>query len=344
MPNSYHQPTSRMSKTDQAERIIEIRSEPQQQQQQQHFGNTSGKKRTRSPSNPANTSAKQPYASSAAIPNLQIYRDYKGLLNLAHKCSFRSRSSQQSRFEATPDASMPRSLSVNYLYQKRQGRIFGDNIRINEFFLLFESFVNFLLNEWWFAGDLRRYQNTSMIDVSQKNHSGFTTEDIDDIYMPRQLDLFERKLKASHDLSDTSEQEEIRLRQRRQRQFAAAPRQSRSSKYNSGGASSKMPPMPSSSKRPRQEDRSKIVINYGKFSEFTEPARTTFMTTAPAAVSGLQHGSVPTSYLEEAKRKLEEMKSSKAYYYNLNNKMKASVNNLVKASYDLARNSEFRQR
>lgn len=197
---------------------------------------------------------------------------------------------------------MPRSLSVNYLYQKRQG-------------------------------DLRRYQNSSMVDVAQKNHLGFTTEDIDDIYMPRQLDLFERKLKASHDLSDSSEQEETRLRLRR-RQFAAAPRQSRSSKNNGVKLIS------SASKRPRHDHdlspRSKIVINYRNLNQ-PDAAKTTTVITSTAP-------STSTSYLEEAKRKLDQMKTSKAYFYNLNNRMKASVTNLVKASQDLARNSEMRQR
>lgn len=165
-----------------------------------------------------------------------------------------------------------------------------------------------------------------MVDV---NPSSFTTEDIDDIYMPRQLDMFERKLKASHDLSDNSEQEETRLRQRR-RQFTPAQRQSRSSKY--GNSSTGVKIASSLSKRPRQEDSSpKIVINYQKFNETDSSTKTHVVTSS-------------TSYLEEAKRKLEEMKSSKAYYYNLNNKMKASVTNLVKASHDLARNSELRQR
>lgn len=185
-----------------------------------------------------------------------------------------------------------------------------------------------------------------MMDVSQKNHSGFTTEDIDDIYMPRQLDMFERKLKASHDLSDNSEQEETRLRHRR-RQFTPAQRQSRSSKYSSGGVRVVTGPYAgtstsSLSKRPRQEDlspRSKIVINYRKLNETDSAKTTTIIASAPHAST-----TTSTSYLEEAKRKLEEMKSSKAYYYNLNNKMKASVTNLVKASHDLARNSELRQR
>lgn len=112
----------RMSRTDQAERIIEIRSEPQ------NLINTN-KKRLRSPSIPSSVN-KTITTTTAAMPssfstiNLQNYRDLKGLLNLAHKCSFRSRSSQQNRFLAPVDASMPRSLSVNYLYQKRQGGYF----------------------------------------------------------------------------------------------------------------------------------------------------------------------------------------------------------------------------
>ena len=117
----------RLSKTDQAERIIEIRSEPQ------HLINTN-KKRLRSPSNQSTIKPNGTTASGSY--SLQSYRDYKGLLNLAHKCSFRSRSSHKHRFLAPADASMPRSLSVNYLYQKRQGLIHSyfnklDDVLIN---------------------------------------------------------------------------------------------------------------------------------------------------------------------------------------------------------------------
>lgn len=100
-----------MSKTDQAERIIEIRTEPQ---------SLISKKRLRSPSNPSSMAANTNSALKKQI-SMQNFRDFNGLLNLAHKHSFRSRSTQPARFVAEPDAAMPRSLSVNYLYQKRQG-------------------------------------------------------------------------------------------------------------------------------------------------------------------------------------------------------------------------------
>ena len=100
-----------MSKTDQAERIIEIRTEPQ---------SLISKKRLRSPSNPSSIAANTTSALKKQI-SMQNFRDFNGLLNLAHKHSFRSRSTQPARFVAEPDAAMPRSLSVNYLYQKRQG-------------------------------------------------------------------------------------------------------------------------------------------------------------------------------------------------------------------------------
>jgi len=48
--------------------------------------------------------------------------------------------------------------------------------------------------------------------IKNINHIGFTTEDIDDIYMPNQLRMFASKVKASRDLSDNSEQEENRHR------------------------------------------------------------------------------------------------------------------------------------
>lgn len=197
---------------------------------------------------------------------------------------------------------MSRSHSVNSLYQKRQF-------------------------------DMRRFQNNALNEIITKNHSGFTTEDIDDLYMPRQLEYFERKLKASHDLSDNSEQDEIKLRKRtKQRRLVQNDRQSRSSKYSD-------PKL----KRIRTNaaaaaaaaDLNGSVVNSRIIINYHTPAKQSAAQPQPTS---------KTSYLEEAKRKLEEMKSSKAYYYNLNNKLKSSVSNLVRASHDLARNSELRNR
>ena len=143
------------------------------------------------------------------------------------------------------------------------------------------------------------------------NHNGFTTEDIDDIYMPKKLDLFERKLKASIDMSDTSEQEESNFRRKR----LSNVRQSR-------GGHGKRVKHDGCFSEPCVANQ-KIVINYQ---------------TTPNA------NNAKSSYLEEAKRKLDEMRASKnAYFYNLNNKLKSSVTNVVRASQDLERNSE-RQR
>ena len=69
--------------------------------------------------------------------------------------------------------------------------------------------VNYLYNKRQF--DLRRSQK-GFDQIYHKNHIGFTTEDIDDIYMPNRLNQFESKLKASLDISDNSEQEEMKNR------------------------------------------------------------------------------------------------------------------------------------
>jgi hypothetical protein len=46
--------------------------------------------------------------------------------------------------------------------------------------------------------------------------------------------------------------------------------------------------------------------------------------------------------MEEAKRKLDANRSSKAYYHNLNNKLKSSVANVMRATQDLGRSAEAR--
>jgi hypothetical protein len=213
-------------------------------------------------------------------------RDYKGLLNLAQKISSRDRSNQ------AHTADIPRSLSVNYLYNKRQG-------------------------------DLRRCQNKNLQVQIDFNHNGFTTEDIDDIYMPKKFELFERKLKASIDMSDNSEQEECNFRRKR---FSYLKNNNNRVNVDKNNKNKRL-----------KHDTSEIGGGGGGC--FSEPV----MNNQKILVNYQKNNSnnSKNSYLEEAKRKLSEMRSSKnAYFHNLNNKIKSSVTNVVKASQDLeSRNS-----
>jgi hypothetical protein len=251
----------------------------QGQLQGQRVNLTSDRKRVRSSSSTCRTTA-------ATNANQRISeRDYKGLLNLAQKISSRDRPNQ------THSADIPRSLSVNYLYNKRQG-------------------------------DLRRCQNKNLQVQIDFNHNGFTTEDIDDIYMPKKFELFERKLKASIDMSDNSEQEECNFRRKR---FSYLK--------NNNNNNNRVNNVDSNKNNKRLKHDTSEMSGGGCFSE---P-----VVNNQKILINYQKNNSKNSYLEEAKRKLSEMRSSKnAYFHNLNNKIKSSVTNVVKASQDLeSRNS-----
>ena len=180
-----------LSRTDKAQRILEIHNNPAMPL---HHTSVAATKRVRSPS----TAHTPPPVSNSK------QRHIHGLLNLANNVSARSRADHSMPPELlAAQQQMPRSLSVNFLYHKR-------------------------------AGDLRRQNNADVITCANNRpmhqtpppntipmHSpnsraaaaSFTTEDIEDIYMPRRLDQFERKVKASQDQAENSEQEEARLRQ-----------------------------------------------------------------------------------------------------------------------------------
>ena len=128
--------------------------------------------------------------------------------------------------------------------------------------------------------------------------------------MPKRLNLFERKVKAALDISDNSEQEE--LTDRRARGLGIRPNNKRTKRDYSNIPSDRNP---------------KLIINLNP----SMPKQTIQIHTKISQ----------KSYLEEAKRKLEERR---AYYSNLNNKIKSSVTNVVKATQDLARTAEIRQR
>ena len=208
-------------------------------------------------------------------------RDLKSILNLASHESDRKRRAyniavNNNNNNRHQNKRVNRSVSVNYLYNKRQF-------------------------------DLRKFQK-DFDQIYFKNHIGFTTEDIDDIYMPKKLNLFESKLKASMDVSDSSELEE--LKQRKEHLGELTNRQS----------------------NPRLNKRLKNETSYVPGSKLIISVNHN----APAARQS-------KSYLDEAKNRLEINRVSKAYYYNLNNKLKSSVTNVMKATQDLARTSELRQ-
>ncbi|CAF0724403.1 unnamed protein product [Brachionus calyciflorus] len=237
------------------------------QKTNQHFVEISSgpRKRVRSPSN----SHTRPCSAASR-------GDYNKLLNLAQRQSQKNR--VLNKITIRP---LPRSLSVNYLYRKRQG-------------------------------DLRRYQKNALIKISV-NRPGFTTEDIDDIYMPKKFDMFKRKLMATLDVSDNSELEEGKMRQERLNRYTNCNKRIKQ-------------------EIPRSVSRPKIIINY----RISKPDE--------GQLLHEHYLNEKKSYLEEAKRKLDEMKNSKGYYYNLNNKLKSSVTNLIKASHDLARTNEIKSK
>ncbi len=255
-------------------KIIEIRSEPLK---------STGNKRIRSPS----TCAATQYYNSISKHELNK-RDYNSLLHLANKASFRIRFARDKkddlimRDNSKNSSKANRSHSVNYLYNKRQY-------------------------------DMRKSQNTNLNEIHIKNHSGFTTEDIEDIYMPRRLNQFESKLKASLDISDNSEQEELKQRLSRHQQTP----NKRLKPYHQIQKSDRSP---------------RIIINFKNASGASTSSMPSFSSSQQSK-----------SYLEEAKRKLEESRSKAYFYGNLNNKLKSSVTNVLKATQDLARSSDMRQ-
>ena len=241
-------------------------------------------------SQPNNNRTKRTYSPSYnTLPSHNFNeRDLSSILNLASHESNRIREANKlntlSNKQKGQSDSINRSASVNYLYNKRQF-------------------------------DMRKYQK-DFDQIYHKNHIGFTTEDIDDIYMPNRLNLFESKLKASLDMSDNSEQEEI-LNRKPHLKSLIQRQSDYQRRFNKN----------SPNKRYKQDDF---------FPKFTISLQKTGQTNNPSHYN--RH-----SYMEEAKRKLDANKMSKAYYYNLNNKMKSSVANVMKATQDLGKSNEIRQ-
>jgi len=228
----------------------------------------------------------------------EFKRDFNSLLNLANKASFRIRFARDKKDNTNlllmSESSntkpknkikrVSRSQSVNYLYNKRQF-------------------------------DLRKNQN-NLSKIHNSNHIGFTTEDIEDIYMPTKLNQFESKLKASLDMSENSEQEETKTRKQ-------LHHQSRSTTNNKRLKNDETITNNLSSPR--------IIINFQTSSNNNNNNNNT------ATIGSINSNK---SYLEEAKRKLEENRN-KTYYGNLNQKLKSSVTNVIRATHDLRRNLSF---
>ena len=195
------------------------------------------KKRVRSPSSTLSTN------------------NLNGILNLAQDVSYNKRKAAAvSSGQALSCQSMRRRcLSLNYLYNKRQGEM-----RKNNSHKISKKYTK----------TIRRY-------------CSFSTEDVDDIYMPSKYNQLESKLKNLHDISDNSEQEEIKIR----REYFGA---NKKVKYNT-------------------TNESHIYQN--------EPI----------------YMNENVQFVQDCKQKQE-----KAYFYNLNNKLKSSITNVVRASHDLA--------
>jgi hypothetical protein len=342
---------------DNGERILEISSKPFSQQ----------RKRARSSSGTQprkfNRLSAENKEKITNQPNL-FRRDLNGILNSAYNISKSHRINNQ-----LTGSIKRRTQSVNYLYNKRQF-------------------------------DMRRLQNFKKPNAvgleSIKKSASFTTEDVQDIYMPKQLDYFERKLKSSMDMSDNSEQEEIKSRRERFKNESSDIDIELRSSQKHQPRSSKL--SLSEPKRVKHEvsielDRTpKVIINYlqsslpiesqsylkdqslklkndyEKGNYYSSEGRNSLIqNTENGPLNNYQSSyqrqyqtnnsntqCQQKSYIEEAKRKLDEMKllkyqsssnnSAQSYYYSLNSKLKSSVNNVMKASQDLARASELRQR
>lgn len=201
------------------------------------------------------------------------------ILNLASNESTRIRTTNSTIRPRETDIN--RSLSVNYLYNKRRS-------------------------------DLRKFQK-DYEQIYYKNHIGFTTEDIDDIYMPSHLDNFESKLKASLDISDSSQQEEIKNRKK----FLC------------------------NMTKKRNHNQPKNLRNDEVLPKFTISVQRPNGQQQQQQYRNAQFNS--KSYLDEANRKLKSNHKSKDYYYNLNNKLKSSVASVMKATLNLEKSSELRQ-
>lgn len=129
--------------------------------------------------------------------------------------------------------------------------------------------------------------------------------------MPNHLNNFESKLKASLDISDNSEQEQVKNR----KQFLRNMNKKRGD-------------------LPKQQFRNDEILP--KFTISVQRPHGQQQHYKNAQINS-------KSYLNEAKRKLNTNHMSKDYYYNLNNKLKSSVASVMKATQNLEKSSELRQ-
>ncbi len=159
--------------------------------------------------------------------------------------------------------------------------------------------------------DIKKYYSNSLPIKS------YSTEDICDVYMPRQLEALRRKIRSTINSVDM---------------FSL-----------------------SNSKIPRKKSKNDVeayerIMNPARY--YYTPSQQTLSSTEmkQSATIGknvtIERRESNRSYIEEAKKKLLERqkKPGSTYLNDLNNKMKSSVNNIIKASQDLNRTSELRER
>lgn len=292
-PQQYQQPPPNHL-IDQAQRILEIHTEPNV------ISHVNSRKRVRSPSlnnNNNNTTTKITSTSTTRLSVSPLNkRSLFGLLNLATNFSNRHRSSPskpapQATTAVKPKKSaglLPRSLSLNFLYHKRQGDLRRQNM---------DAIVS-----------ATRLLNQTLTSPSK---ASFTTEDIEDIYMPKKLDLFERKLKATvqEDVeANYSEEEEYKMRHERLGNKMALRNKSRSASKHSV-------------ERPIQgySSNTKLIINLGH----SNSGNTSIFPQHQTSYSNqtMYHSRPPID----------------PYYTNLNNRIKSSVSNLVRISNEMTK-------
>lgn len=171
--------------------------------------------------------------------------------------------------------------------------------------------------------DIRKYYANNLPIMS------YTTEDICDLYMPKQLEALRRKIRCTIGLLS-----------------ADSARKSRLQELDTG-----------SNLTPRKRYKNEInsverVTNPARYYYFPRvssvEAQRAQLNKENVASSGEKSRVKNLSYTEQAKQKLQERhryKKQPAYTNNnLNKQMKSSLSNLLKASHNLARSSEIRQR
>ena len=152
--------------------------------------------------------------------------------------------------------------------------------------------------------DIKKYFSNSLPIKS------YSTEDICDVYMPRQLEALRRKIRSTINSVSLFNLNVLKI--------------------------------------PRKRSKNDV----DSYERITNPARYYYLPSQETNgndrhLSSVERRESARSYTEEAKKKLQErqqLKNGSTYLNDLNNKMKSSVNNIIKATQDLNRTSELRDR